>query len=114
MAWRIVFMAFNITPPKSIPNLFGSWLRGVDKQEKAQIRVGSCALLWAIWNICNDHIFNNVKSTSFMQVITQATDWICMWFHLQPMEKRDVVATRSTAWSWLRGIYTSNTTQLAF
>jgi hypothetical protein len=30
---------------------------------KVQIRVGVCALLWAMWNNRNDYIFNNTKST---------------------------------------------------
>ena len=45
MVWRIIFMAFNIHPPNNIKNLFGNWLRGVEKKLKAQIRVGVCALL---------------------------------------------------------------------
>jgi hypothetical protein len=36
--------------------------------------VGACALVWAIWKIMNDYIFNNAKSTSFMQVILLAMD----------------------------------------
>jgi hypothetical protein len=34
--WRIVHMAFNISPPKNITNLFGNWLMGVNKKERAQ------------------------------------------------------------------------------
>jgi hypothetical protein len=56
IVWRIVHMAFSIIPPKNIKNLFGNWLVGVSKIEKAHIRVGTCALLWAIWRIKNDYI----------------------------------------------------------
>ena len=73
MIWRIVHMAFNISTPTSINNMFGNWLLGVPRNEKVQIRVGVCALLWAIWNIRNDYIFNRAKTTSFMQVIPLAT-----------------------------------------
>ena len=83
MIWRIVFMALNLQPPNSIDHLFGNWLRGVDKKEKVQIRVGICALLWAIWNIRNDFIFNNAKNPSLLQVIPMATHWIRMWSYLQ-------------------------------
>jgi hypothetical protein len=48
MVWRIVHMTFSISPPKNIKNLFGNWLTGVPKKEKAYIRVGACALTWAI------------------------------------------------------------------
>ena len=91
MVWRIVHMAFNLTPPTNITNLFGNWLLGVSKKEKVLIRVGVCALLWAMWNIRNDYIFNNAKSSSFMQVIPMATHWIHMWSYLQPMEKREAL-----------------------
>jgi hypothetical protein len=62
VVWRIVHMAFNIIPPKNITNLFGNWLAGVVKKDKVQIRVGVCALLWAIWNVRNDYIFNKAKN----------------------------------------------------
>jgi hypothetical protein len=88
IVWQIVYMAFNITPPTNITNMFGNWLSGVAKVNKAHIRVGVCALLWAVWNTRNDYIFNKAKSTSFMQVVPMATHWIRMWSYLQPMEKR--------------------------
>ena len=94
MIWRIVFMAFNIYPPSNISNLFGSWLRGVDKKEKVQIRVGVCALLWAIWNTRNDVIFNNANQSSFMQVIPLAIHWIRMWSYLQPTAVLDSGCSR--------------------
>ena len=45
---HIVYIAFHITPPTNITNLFENWLHGVAKKEKAQIRVGACTLLRAI------------------------------------------------------------------
>jgi hypothetical protein len=33
----------------------------VTRIEKEQIKVGACALLWAMWNIQNDYIFNIAK-----------------------------------------------------
>ena len=87
MVWRIVHMALNLTPPNNITHLFGNWLGGVSKTDKVPIRVGVCALLWAIWNIRNDYIFNNAKLYSFMQVIPLATHWIRTWSYLQSTEK---------------------------
>jgi hypothetical protein len=66
-------MTFGISPPMNIKDLFGKWLDGVAKTDKAHIRVGVCALVWAIWRIRNDYVFNNAKSSSFMQVIPLAT-----------------------------------------
>ena len=84
-------MAFSIKPPNDMTNLFGNWLHGVSKKEKGQIRVGVCALLWALWNVRNDYIFNRAKHTSFMQVIPLATHWIRTWSYLQSTEKRDAM-----------------------
>jgi hypothetical protein len=55
----IVCMALNISPPLNINNIFGTWLNAVPKTEKVHIRVGTCAILWAIWHVRNDFIFNN-------------------------------------------------------
>jgi hypothetical protein len=66
---RFFYVTFNIIPPNNMTNLFGNWLHGVNKQDKAQIRVGTCALLWAIWNPrINDIIFNRSKQSSFFRL----------------------------------------------
>jgi hypothetical protein len=43
--WTIIHMALNITPPISINHLFGTWLNGIIKTEKVNVRVGVCALI---------------------------------------------------------------------
>jgi hypothetical protein len=43
-----------------------------------------CALIWAVWNVWNDFIFNKKTFSSSMQVIPLATHWIHMWSFLQP------------------------------
>jgi hypothetical protein len=86
--WRIVHMTFNIPPPANVSNLFGNWLNGVTKKNKGHIRVGVCALLWAIWNVRNNFIFNKKSFPSFLQVIPLVTHWIHMWSYLQPEDAR--------------------------
>jgi hypothetical protein len=61
MVWQIVYMAFNITLPTNITNMFGNWLSWVAKVNKVHIRVGVCTLLWVIWNTRNDYIFNKAN-----------------------------------------------------
>jgi hypothetical protein len=39
------------------------WLNGIDKVVKERIRIGVCALLWAIWNCQNDIVFNSAGSS---------------------------------------------------
>jgi hypothetical protein len=63
--WTIVHMAFNITLPTSIDHLFGTWLNGIIKSEKANIRVRVCALIWIIWHVQNEFIFNKSNFPSF-------------------------------------------------
>jgi hypothetical protein len=80
--WCIIQMSFSITPLNNINHLFGSWLNGVQKDNKAHIRVSVCAILWAMWNVRNDFVFNKKLNPSFMQVIPLAMHWIHMWSYL--------------------------------
>jgi hypothetical protein len=59
--WHIIHMTFGLAPPKNITNLFGNWLKGIPKNDLILIRVGVCAIIWAIWNIRNDWMFNKPK-----------------------------------------------------
>jgi hypothetical protein len=56
--WRMVYFTFNISPPTNVTNMFDNWLNGVDKNDKARIRIGVSALCWSIWNCRNDIVFN--------------------------------------------------------
>ena len=85
--WRLV-IGFNITPPMSVTNLFGIWLSGVDKGTKANIRIGVCAFLWAIWNCRNDLFFNKTGGGHFLQVVHRAIHWIHLWTYLLPEDQR--------------------------
>ena len=82
--WRIIYMTFNMPAPANVTNLFGNWLNGVAKKDKGHIRVGVCALLWAIWNVCNDFIFNKKKFPILSAGCPLVTHWIYMWSYLQP------------------------------
>jgi hypothetical protein len=50
--WSIIHLTFNLMPPLNINNLFGNWLNVVSKSEKINLRVGTCAILWAIYMTC--------------------------------------------------------------
>jgi hypothetical protein len=54
-------MTFGLAPPKNITNLFGNWLKGIPKNDLIQVRVGVCAVIWALWNTRNDFVFNKPK-----------------------------------------------------
>jgi hypothetical protein len=87
--WRMLYFAYNITPPSNITNMFGNWLNGVDKSYKKSIRIGISALCWALWNCRNDVIFNRSKGTNFLQVISLAAHWIKLWSYLLPVDQRE-------------------------
>ena len=76
IALGTIHIAFKINPPVDIESLFGTWLTGVEHTTAARIRIGICALLWAIWNCRNDMIFNRQHTLTFLQVIFRATAWI--------------------------------------
>ena len=81
-------MSYNITPPENVTHLFGNWLQGITKKELKLIRVGVYAVLWAMWNVRNDFVFNKLNNSSFLQVIPMITHWIRSWSCLQPVEQR--------------------------
>lgn len=68
--------------------MFGNWLNGIDKDTKARIRVGTCAIVWSLWNCRNDIIFNKKGTAHFLQVIHMATHWIQEWSILLPEAQR--------------------------
>ena len=96
--WHAVQIAFNITHPNSVSTLFGTWLVGIESETAGHIRVGVCALLWAIWNCRNDLAFNRTPSIHFLQVLFRATALIRMWSLLTPTEARERLVTGSVRW----------------
>lgn len=88
LLWQTIHIAFNLPPPTSSTNMFGNWLVGMHPKLKSRIRVGICALLWAVWNTHNDCIFNRTKVSNFLQVIFKASSWIHTWSLLHKEEDR--------------------------
>jgi hypothetical protein len=58
---RVVRFTSNIQSHASVTNMFGIWLNGIEPINKARIRVGVCALVWAIWNFRNNVVFNKTS-----------------------------------------------------
>jgi hypothetical protein len=43
----MIYLTYNLPPPANITNMFGKWLNGVGKTDKAKIRIGisACVLV---------------------------------------------------------------------
>ena len=96
--WHTVHIAFNITPPNSVSTLFEMCFVGIEYEIARHIRVGVCALLWAIWNCRNDLAFNRTTIIHFLQVLSRANALIRMWSLLTPTEARERLVTGSVRW----------------
>jgi hypothetical protein len=89
----MIYLTYNLPPPANVTNMFGNWLNGVNKQDKARIRIGISAVCWSIWTTRNGIIFNKQTGTNFLQVIRRATHWIQQWALLLPEDQRENMAT---------------------
>ena len=70
--WSAIQIASNIYPPRSVANIFGNCLHGVDRKDRTIIRVGALAVTWSLWLCRNDKVFND-KNTSLLQVLYRCT-----------------------------------------
>jgi hypothetical protein len=59
--WSIIQIGSTLYPPRSIANIFGNWLNGVDSRYKTIIRVGAIAVAWPLWLCRNDKVLNDKK-----------------------------------------------------
>ena len=87
--WSAVQIGSTLYPPRSVANIFGNWLNGVDPRFKLLIRVGAIAVIWSLWLCRNDKVFND-KNSSILQVIYRCTATLRLWSVLQRVEHRDL------------------------
>ena len=93
--WSIIQIVPILYSPRSIANIFGNWLNGVESRFKLIIRMGAIAVIWSLWLCRNDKVFNN-KNSSLMQVIYRCTTTIRSWSPLQRVEHRGLFTEVST------------------
>jgi hypothetical protein len=94
--WSIIQVASILYPPRSVANIFGNWLHGIDNRFRTLIRVGALAVIWPLWLCRNDKVFNN-KLSSPLQVIYRFIGILRLWSSLQQVEHRDLF-TEVCAW----------------
>ena len=86
VSFRIVEFAYNLPTSANIKNLFANWLRGLDKLDKACVRVSVCALLWSLWTYRSDFVFMKTGCMNYLQVMLKATHHIRTWSVLLPVK----------------------------
>jgi hypothetical protein len=89
--WRIIHLACGLSPPTSIRNTFGAWVRNIKPSHRQLIFAGIGAMLWAIWLSRNDITFNKSPILSYMQVIYRGTHRARTWSVFQKEEGRQVL-----------------------
>ena len=71
-------VASNLNPSRSVANIFGNWLHGIDRMFRKHIWMGAIALLWSLWLCRNDRVFN-AKVSFPIQVIFRCAHYLRGW-----------------------------------
>ena len=87
--WSSIQIASNLYPPKSVANVFGNWLHGIDKKLRTVIRMGAIAVIWSLWLCRNDKVFDD-KNVSHLHVLYRCTSFLRLWSTLQRVGHRDL------------------------
>jgi hypothetical protein len=102
--WSVIQVASTLFPPRSITNIFGNWLNGIEKRFKKHIRVGAIAFIWSLWLCRNDKVFND-KNSSILQVIYRAIGTLRLWSALQRPQDRPLYGDLCTFGSYGEGYF---------
>ena len=89
--WNMLFITFNIQPPKPTSHMFGSWIRRFAPGLRKQMIVGIAAFCWVLWLNRNDAVFQNLFAKSYLQVIFRWTFWIQHWSLLSKEQERRMI-----------------------
>jgi hypothetical protein len=95
LIWRIICITFGLNPPKNVTNLFGNWLKSIPNNDVIQVRVGVCAIIWALWNTRNDLVFNKPKKMLSCKLFL----WLPTRFVYGPISNK-----RSSEMRWIMGV----------
>ena len=91
MTWALIHMAFRISKPFNVSNLFGTWLSGFDRNIRKIILLGAATTCWSLWLNRNDIVFEKKKNSSPLQVIHTIAHCLRTWAVLQKAELRPMV-----------------------
>jgi hypothetical protein len=83
--WGLSNLAFNISPPRTISHLYGTWLNqfGGGGRLKRQALARASTFCWTIWPSRNDMIFDKFYIKTFMHVLFRGTHWLRFWTQME-------------------------------
>jgi hypothetical protein len=67
--WDFIFLAFSISRPYNIHNMFGNWIVGFGNDHKGLALLGAATVCWSISLGRNELIFENKIFLSLLLVI---------------------------------------------
>jgi hypothetical protein len=76
-------VAFDVYPPRSVANIFATWLHSIDHRFKTLNRVGAFVIIWSLWLYRNDKVFNDKNSSLLPGTLS-------LWTFLQRVENHDL------------------------
>ena len=100
MAWATLYIAWGLSKPRNISNMFESWLNGIPKNYKSLVLVRAPALCWFVWLCRNIVVFEN-KHSSFLQLIYSSIHWLRTWAILQQPTFQNVLVAASRFLEWV-------------
>ncbi len=86
LMWNTAICVLNLNPALDSQNMFGDWLKKLDKNMKDLVMVGMAAIIWAIWKSRNKACFEKVYPKDPTDVIFLACHWVDSWALLQKEE----------------------------
>jgi hypothetical protein len=93
--WLVIHLGSTLYPPRSVADIFGNWLNGVDYTFKILLRMGAFVVTWSLWLYRNEDVFND-KNSSLIQFIYLCTAFLRSWSSLHRVKNRDLFMEVST------------------
>jgi hypothetical protein len=81
--WDFIFLAFGISRPSNIHNMFGNWIGGFENDHKGLALLGTATVCWSICLGRYELIFENKISLSPLHVIFTIAQRLRTWTVLQ-------------------------------
>jgi hypothetical protein len=115
--WGTISITFDIKKPLSISDVFGTWIKSFNANQRNHVLLGVAAVCWAIWLSSNDSVFQGSKPCSCLQeifkgafrirswsILTKEEDQRCLLFGGHCLETTTLEIFNKFGWNSLRRI----------